>query len=136
MSIYYGLGMFLFGMGCTMVGAIIAFFIINKVLKKKNEIKPWETLIVSDNLRKGAAWNSYQILSSLIKNKSHELLNDEYAEVGDPIDARLNLAVSYIEMGKAYDAKAIIYEVFDLSPNFEQKNKADSLLQKINDQGS
>ena len=39
--------------------------------------------------------------------------NDEYAEVGDPIDARL-LAVSYIEMGKAYDAKAIIYEVFDL----------------------
>lgn len=64
------------------------------------------------------------------------MLNDEYAEVGDPIDARLNLAVSYIEMGKAYDAKAIIYEVFDLSPNFEQKNKADSLLQKINDQGS
>ena len=37
MSIYYGLGMFLFGMGCTMVGAIIAFFIINKVLKKKKE---------------------------------------------------------------------------------------------------
>ena len=39
-------------------------------------------------------------------------------------------------MGKAYEAKVIIYEVFDLSPNFEQKNKADSLLQKINDQGS
>ena len=37
MSIYYGLGMFLFGMGCTLVGAIIAFFIINKVLKKKKE---------------------------------------------------------------------------------------------------
>ena len=37
MSIQYGLGMFLFGMGCTMVGAIIAFFIINKVLKKKKE---------------------------------------------------------------------------------------------------
>ena len=64
------------------------------------------------------------------------MLNDEYAEVGDPIDARLNLAVSYIEMGKAYDAKVIIYEVFDSSPNFEQKNKADTLLQKINDQGS
>ena len=64
------------------------------------------------------------------------MLNDEYAEVGDPIDARLNLAVSYIEMVKAYDAKVIIYEVFDLSPNFEQKNKADTLLQKINDQGS
>ena len=37
MSIYYGLGMFLFGMGCTLGGAIIAFFIINKVLKKKKE---------------------------------------------------------------------------------------------------
>ena len=37
MSIQYGLGMFLFGMGCTMVGAIIVFFIINKVLKKKKE---------------------------------------------------------------------------------------------------
>jgi len=37
MSIQYGLGMFLFGMGCTMVGAIIAFFIINKVIKKKKE---------------------------------------------------------------------------------------------------
>ena len=37
MSIYYGLGMFLFGMGCTMVGAIIAFFIINKVIKQKND---------------------------------------------------------------------------------------------------
>tara|TARA_Y100000114_G_C11720230_1_gene308079 strand:+ start:458 stop:595 length:138 start_codon:yes stop_codon:yes gene_type:complete len=37
MSIYYGLGMFLFGMGCTLVGAIIAFFIINVVMKKKKE---------------------------------------------------------------------------------------------------
>jgi hypothetical protein len=37
MSFFHGLGMFLFGMGCTMVGAIIAFFIINKVLKKKKE---------------------------------------------------------------------------------------------------
>lgn len=37
MSIQYGLGMFLFGMGCTMIGAIIVFFIINKVLKKKKE---------------------------------------------------------------------------------------------------
>ena len=37
MSFYHGLGMFLFGMGCTLVGAIIAFFIINKVLKDKKE---------------------------------------------------------------------------------------------------
>ena len=37
MSFYHGLGMFIFGMGCTIVGAIIAFFIINKVLKDKKE---------------------------------------------------------------------------------------------------
>ena len=37
MSIYYGLGMFLFGMGCTLLGAIIAFFIINVVMKEKKE---------------------------------------------------------------------------------------------------
>ena len=37
MSIYYGLGMFLFGMGCTLVGAIVAYFIINKVMEEKKE---------------------------------------------------------------------------------------------------
>ena len=37
MTIYYGLGMFLFGMGCLIVGAIIAFFIINKVMKDEEE---------------------------------------------------------------------------------------------------
>ena len=37
MTMEHGIGMFLFGMGCTMVGAIIAFFIINKVIKKKKE---------------------------------------------------------------------------------------------------
>ena len=37
MSFFHGLGMYIFGMGCTMVGAIIAFFIINKVLKDKKE---------------------------------------------------------------------------------------------------
>jgi|TARA_E500000318_G_scaffold53059_1_gene49404 hypothetical protein len=30
MSFYHGLGMFLFGMGAFMVGAMIAFYIINK----------------------------------------------------------------------------------------------------------
>ena len=44
MSIYYGLGMFLFGMGCTMVGAIIAFFIINKVMKGKRKKVRWDDL--------------------------------------------------------------------------------------------
>ena len=37
MNIYYGTGMFLFGVGCTLIGAIIAFFIINYVMKEKKE---------------------------------------------------------------------------------------------------
>ena len=37
MSFYHGLGMFIFGMSALIVGAIIAYFIINKVLKKKKE---------------------------------------------------------------------------------------------------
>jgi len=37
MSFYHGLGMFIFGMGALIVGAIIAYFIINKVLEEKKE---------------------------------------------------------------------------------------------------
>jgi len=33
MSFYHGLGMFIFGMGALIVGAIVAYFIINKVMK-------------------------------------------------------------------------------------------------------
>ena len=44
MTIYYGLGMFLFGMGCTLVGAIIAFYIINKVMKEDKKPKRFDDL--------------------------------------------------------------------------------------------
>ena len=37
MSFYHGLGMFLFGMGAFIVGAIIAYLIINKVMEEKKE---------------------------------------------------------------------------------------------------
>ena len=37
MSFFHGLGMFIFGMGCTLVGAIIAFYIINKVMEEKKK---------------------------------------------------------------------------------------------------
>ena len=33
MSFYHGLGMFIFGMGALIVGAIVAYFIINQVMK-------------------------------------------------------------------------------------------------------
>ena len=38
---------------------------LEKVLKKKNEIKPWETLIVSDNL----SWNKF----SKVNNHLYDL---------------------------------------------------------------
>jgi hypothetical protein len=44
MTVGYGIGMFLFGMGCTLVGAIIAFYIINKVLEEKEEPKRFDDL--------------------------------------------------------------------------------------------
>ena len=37
MSFYHGLGMFIFGMGAMIVGAIVAYFIINKVMEDKKE---------------------------------------------------------------------------------------------------
>ena len=37
MSFFHGLGMFIFGMSCTLIGAIIAFYIINKVMEEKKE---------------------------------------------------------------------------------------------------
>jgi len=33
MSFYHGLGMFLFGTGVTLVGAIVVYIIINKVME-------------------------------------------------------------------------------------------------------
>ena len=44
MTFYHGLGMFIFGMGATIFGAIIAYFIINKVIEKKEEPKRFDDL--------------------------------------------------------------------------------------------
>jgi hypothetical protein len=37
MTFYHGLGMFLFGMGAFIVGAIIAWYVINEVMKDNDE---------------------------------------------------------------------------------------------------
>ena len=41
---YHGLGMFIFGMGAMIVGAIVAYFIINKVMENKKEKTRWDDL--------------------------------------------------------------------------------------------
>jgi|TARA_R100000426_G_scaffold60420_3_gene42679 uncharacterized protein YneF (UPF0154 family) len=37
MTMFHGLGMFIFGMSALIFGAIIAYFIINKVMKDDEE---------------------------------------------------------------------------------------------------
>ena len=37
MSFYHGLGMFIFNMSALLIGAIVAFYIINKVMEEKKE---------------------------------------------------------------------------------------------------
>ena len=44
MSFYHGLGMFIFGMGALIFGAIVAYFIINKVMEEKKEPTRFEDL--------------------------------------------------------------------------------------------
>ena len=44
MSFYHGLGMFILGMSALIFGAIIAYFIINKVIEKKEEFKRFDDL--------------------------------------------------------------------------------------------
>ena len=39
MSFYHGLGMFIFGMSAFIVGAIVAYYIINKVVKDDEETR-------------------------------------------------------------------------------------------------
>ena len=37
MTMFHGLGMFIFGMGALIFGSIVAYFIINKVMKDDEE---------------------------------------------------------------------------------------------------
>ena len=39
MSFYHGLGMFIFGMSAFIIGAIVAYYIINKVVKDDEETR-------------------------------------------------------------------------------------------------
>ena len=42
MSFFHGLGMFIFGMSCTLIGAIIAFYIIKKLEAELREANAWK----------------------------------------------------------------------------------------------
>ena len=44
MSFYHGLGMFIFNMSALLIGAIISFYIINKVMEEKKEPRRFDDL--------------------------------------------------------------------------------------------
>ena len=44
MSFYHGLGMFIFNMSALLIGAIIAFYIINKDMEEKKEPRRFDDL--------------------------------------------------------------------------------------------
>ena len=44
MTFEFGMGMFFYGMGAILIGAVIAYFIINKVMEKKEEPKRFDDL--------------------------------------------------------------------------------------------
>ena len=60
-----------------------------------------------------------------------EVLDEEFGEIGNPIQARINLAITYIEMKDSDKAKKLLDEVLESNPNSLQKEQALSLLKKI-----
>ena len=42
MTVGFGIGMFFYGMGCIFIGAVIAFYIINKTQKTPEQIEQEE----------------------------------------------------------------------------------------------
>ena len=60
-----------------------------------------------------------------------EVLDEEFGEIGNPIQARINLAITYIEMTDSDKAKKLLDKVLESNPNSLQKEQALSLLKKI-----
>ena len=44
MTMYHGLGMFILGMFAIIIGGMIAWYIINKVMEEKKEKTRWDDL--------------------------------------------------------------------------------------------
>ena len=58
-------------------------------------------------------------------------LDEEFGEIGDPIQARINLAITYIEMKEIKKAKNLLDHVLGSKPDESQKNQAMILLNNI-----
>ena len=66
--------------------------------------------------------------------KDEELKNDldeEFGEIGDPIEARINLAITYIEMNQTDKANDLLTQVLESEATESQKEKARNLIKEI-----
>jgi len=66
--------------------------------------------------------------------KDEELKNDldeEFGEIGDPIEARINLAITYIEMNQTDKANDLLNQVLESEATESQKEKARNLIKEI-----
>ena len=58
-------------------------------------------------------------------------LDEEFGEIGDPIEARINLAITYIEMNQINKANDLLSQVLESEATENQKEKARSLIKDI-----
>ncbi len=58
-------------------------------------------------------------------------LDEEFGEIGDPIEARINLAIIYIEMNQTDKANDLLSQVLESEATESQKEKARKLIKEI-----
>ena len=58
-------------------------------------------------------------------------LDEEFGEIGDPIEARINLAITYIEMNQIDKANELLSQVVESNASVIQIEKAQKLLKSI-----
>jgi len=72
-------------------------------------------------------------IKKIAKNEeeSQTDLDEEFGEIGDPIEARINLAVTYIEMNQIDKANELLSQVIESDASEIQIEKAQKLLKSI-----
>ena len=61
MTAGFGIGMFIYSMSCLLIGALITYYIINKVQKTPEQIEEEENKKYLEELR-GKLWSLHEIL--------------------------------------------------------------------------
>ena len=67
------------------------------------------------------------------EKKNEDNLDEDYEEIGDPFETRLNLATMYIEMKNFDEAKILIKEIIDNAEDESVVYKAKDLLKTFNE---